>query len=195
MKRIVLAAIAVFIFTPTIIQNAQAGTLTELSASHHEKKTTDANGNASKFCLVTSRTTKASARVGCTYVDKFQAYIDDLESRGATVRKLGGIRRGKCWSGGLHPCGKAMDVCQLSRGRVDARCNLPGRVDIAQIASRHGLFEGGRWCNSDYGHVQVGTTAGDCRTTMAARKKNRTHKKYAAAVTSIDLTTADWRGH
>jgi len=26
----------------------------------------------------------------------------------------------------------------------------------------HGLFEGGRWCNSDYGHAQVGVTAAAC---------------------------------
>jgi hypothetical protein len=24
------------------------------------------------------------------------------------------------------------------------------------------LFEGGRWCNSDYGHAQIGVTAAAC---------------------------------
>jgi hypothetical protein len=39
---------------------------------------------------------------------------------------------------------------------VDRRYNLPGGVALGQIAAAHGLFEGGRWCNSDYGHAQVG---------------------------------------
>ncbi|MGB8555920.1 MAG: hypothetical protein WCD73_21600, partial [Pseudolabrys sp.] len=51
----------------------------------------------------------------------------------------------------------ALDVCQLRRGVVDRRCNLPGRVTLG-----HGLFEGGRWCNSDYGHAQVDVTAAGC---------------------------------
>jgi len=45
---------------------------------------------------------------------------------------------------------------------VDPRCNLPTRVSLGRIASTHGLFEGGRWCNSDYGHAQVGVTAAAC---------------------------------
>ena len=69
---------------------------------------------------------------------------------------------GTLLASGMHPCGKALDVCQLRRGVVDPRCHLPARRALAQIASSHGLFEGGRWCNSDYGHVQLGVTAGDC---------------------------------
>jgi hypothetical protein len=26
----------------------------------------------------------------------------------------------------------------------------------------HGLFEGGRWCDSEYGHAQIGVTAAAC---------------------------------
>ncbi|MGA7037100.1 MAG: hypothetical protein WBZ08_01720, partial [Pseudolabrys sp.] len=54
------------------------------------------------------------------------------------------------------------DVCQRRRGVVDPRCNLPSRVALGHIAGVHGLFEGGRWCNSDYGHAQVGVTAAAC---------------------------------
>jgi hypothetical protein len=54
---------------------------------------------------------------------------------------------------------KSLDVCQLRRGVVDRRYNLPGGVALAQISAAHGLFEGGRWCNSDYGHAQVGLIA------------------------------------
>src|SRR5512143_2315 len=136
----------------------------------------DASGN------VVSHKTGARARVGAAYAAKFQAYIDDLEANGATVRFMGGIRGGRCSSGHMHPCGRALDVCQLSRGRVDGRCNLPSRSTIASIAARHGLFEGGQWCSSDYGHVQAGESAPACGggTTMMARRHYRHHRRYAS---------------
>jgi len=112
--------------------------------------------------LIRSGKTGATARVGAAYAARFQAYIDDLESRGASVRFMGGIRKGRCSSSHMHPCGRALDVCQLSRGHVDGRCHLPDRNTIAAVASRHGLFEGGQWCNSDYGHAQVGVSAAAC---------------------------------
>ena len=121
----------------------------------------DANGNMAG--IVISHKTGARARVGVAYAARFQAYIDDLEDNyGARVLFMGGIRRGRCSISSEHPCGKALDVCQLRRGVVDPRCRLPGRITLGQIAAAHGLFEGGRWCNSDYGHAQVGVTAGAC---------------------------------
>jgi hypothetical protein len=94
---------------------------------------------------------------------RFQAYIDDLENNhSARVLFMGGVRPGRCSPASEHPCGKALDVCQLSRGVVDGRCNLPGRVALGRIAASHGLFEGGRWCNSDYGHAQIDVTAPAC---------------------------------
>ena len=121
----------------------------------------DANGNPAG--VVISRKTNARARVGVAYAGRFQAYIDDLENNyGARVLFMGGIRRGQCSPSSEHPCGKALDVCQLRRGVVDPRCKLPGRTTLGQIAAAHGLFEGGRWCNSDYGHAQVGVTAAAC---------------------------------
>lgn len=113
--------------------------------------------------VVMSRKTGARARVGGAYAARFQAYIDDLETNyGARVLFMGGIRPGRCSSSSEHPCGKALDVCQRRRGVVDSRCNLPGRVALGQIAASHGLFEGGRWCDSDYGHAQIGVTAAAC---------------------------------
>lgn len=126
--------------------------------------------------IVISRKTGARARVGIAHAARFQAYIDDLETNhGARILFMGGIRPGHCSSSGMHPCGKALDVCQLSRGVVDRRCNLPSRQALARIASSHGLFEGGRWCNSDYGHVQLGVSAGDCgeRRTRIVRREIR----------------------
>ena len=121
----------------------------------------DANGNTAG--VVMSRKTGARARVGVAYAVRFQAYIDDLENNhGARVLFMNGIRPGRCSPASEHPCGKALDVCQRRRGVVDPRCNLPARVALGQIAAAHGLFEGGRWCNSDYGHAQVGVTAAAC---------------------------------
>ena len=122
----------------------------------------DANGNAALGVIVSSKT-GARARVGVAYAARFQAYIDDLETNhGARVLFMGGIRPGHCSPASEHPCGKALDVCQLRRGVVDSRCNLPARRTLGEIAAAHGLFEGGRWCNSDYGHAQIGVTAAAC---------------------------------
>jgi hypothetical protein len=113
--------------------------------------------------IVMSAKTGARARVGVAYAARFQAYIDDLEKNyGARVLFMGGLRPGGCAAESEHPCGKALDVCQLRRGVVDPRCNLPGRVVLGQIAAAHGLFEGGRWCHSDYGHAQIDVTAPAC---------------------------------
>lgn len=131
----------------------------------------DANGNG--VGQVRSSKTGATARVGAAYAGRFQAYINDLEtSYGSSIRFMGGNRRGHCSSRHMHSCGKALDLCQLSRGRVDPRCHLPARATIASIANRHGLFEGGQWCHSDYGHAQVGVSAEACgqrRTRVAHR--------------------------
>lgn len=98
----------------------------------------------------------ASANVSSNYVAQFQALVTDLEAHGATIKFMGGIRPGRCGQSSKHPCGMALDVCQLRRGVVDSRCHLPGPTTMSQIASRHGLFSGGDWCNSDYGHVEAG---------------------------------------
>ncbi len=135
--------------------------MNKTAKSHHQSHPLDANGNPAG--VVISRKTNARARVGIAYAARFQAYIDDLENNyGARVLFMGGIRHGHCSSSSEHPCGKALDVCQLRRGVVDPRCKLPGRITLGQIAAAHGLFEGGRWCNSDYGHAQVGVTASAC---------------------------------
>ena len=137
----------------------------------HENRRSDANGNAAGFVI--SSKTGIRVRVGIRYAARFQAYIDDLENNhGVRVLFMGGIRPGSCSRSSEHPCGKALDVFQLRRGVVDPRCKLPGRAELGQIAASHGLFEGGRWCNSDYGHVQVDTTpaCGEGRRYVARKK-------------------------
>jgi hypothetical protein len=87
----------------------------------------------------------------------------------------------------MHPCGLALDVCQLSRGRVDHRCHLPGPQRIASIARAHGLFEGAEWCHSDYGHVQLGVTAASCGQQLAARR-SITHESSRRVIRSARLS-------
>jgi hypothetical protein len=147
-------------------------TIVQPPVAAHQGRRFDANGNAAGFVI--SSKTGARARVGIRYVAQFQAYIDDLENNhGARVLFMGGIRPGGCSPSSEHPCGKALDVCQLRRGVVDSRCKLPARATLGQIAARHGLFEGGRWCNSDYGHAQIGVTrsCGGSRNRIARENK------------------------
>lgn len=151
----------------------------------------DANGNAAG--VVRSAKTGATARVAPQFAAKFQGYIDAIEAQGASVRFMGGIRRGKCWSGSMHPCGRALDVCQLGRGRVDPRCHLPSRYELGRIAAAHGLFEGGQWCHSDYGHAQVGESAAPCGSpgsTMIASAKRKRAAPVMVAAPSFDRLTA-----
>jgi hypothetical protein len=113
---------------------------------------------------VCSGKTGVCTNVASSHAGQFQAYINDLEARGATIYYMGGYRPGPCWSGGLHPCGLALDVCQDSRDHVSGHknCHLPGRQELASIAAAHGLFEGGQWCHGDMGHAQVGMSAAPC---------------------------------
>jgi len=159
MKRtIAIAALLAAVTVVTSVHSASARTRTDVSAKRHQS-IVDANGNRG---LVISHKTGAKAYVSPQYASRFQSYINDLEDHGAQVFFMGGYRPGRCSSSSLHPCGKALDVCQLRRGRVDSRCHLPDRRSLAVIAEAHGLFEGGKWCNSDYGHAQIGTTAEAC---------------------------------
>ena len=154
---------------PVSATERPAATKSTTAATQRPSRVLDANGNPSG--IIVSARTGARARVGVAYAARFQAYINDLENNyGARVLFMGGIRPGRCSPSSEHPCGKALDVCQLRRGVVDRRCNLPGRAVIGQIAAAHGLFEGGRWCNSDYGHAQVGTTASACGERRIARQ-------------------------
>lgn len=156
---------------------SHAETYTDMSArrkhkhrryAHRRHRAVDANGNKATIpskltTTIVSHKTGAKATVATKFADKFQAYIDDIETNyGAKVLFMGGIRRGPCHSGSLHPCGMAVDVCQYSRGVVESKCNLPGRVALGAVALKHGLFEGGMWCDQDYGHVQAAVSATPC---------------------------------
>ncbi len=130
--------------------------------------------------IVRSHKTGAPARVSPRFAPIAQAVVDDLERGGATISFMGGYRRGPCWSGGLHPCGLAIDLCQTARGVVDGRCNLPSRAEEARIAAAHGALSGGIWCNQDRGHIQLGKTAGACGSNLySAVSKFKTRRRHA----------------
>ena len=144
-----------------------------IATAQHQSRALDANGNTAG--AVISLKTGAHARVGIAYAARFQAYIDDLETNhGVRVLFMAGIRPRRCSSSSEHLCGKALDVCQRRRGVVDPRCNLPGRVVLSQIAASHGLFEGGRWCDSDYGHAQIGVPLPPAAIAASTSCSNRT---------------------
>ena len=83
-----------------------------VEATARRARTLDANGNNAAGTVI-SRKTGARTRVAA----RFQAYIDDLEANhGGRVLFMGGIRPGRCSPSSEHPCGKALDVCQLRRG-------------------------------------------------------------------------------
>lgn len=145
---------------------------------HHVKL--DASGNIASG-IVRSKKTGATAHVGAAYAAKFQALLDAIEDEGATVYDIGGWRPGHCSSGSQHPCNKALDVCQLGYGVVRAKCNLPNRARLNQIARSVGLYSGGEWCHPDTGHFQVDQSAAACgdRGTMIAHHRSTT-RTYAA---------------
>jgi hypothetical protein len=159
--------------------------------SHRHQAVVDANGNAPG--VVVSHKTGARARVAPEYASRFQSYVDAIEATGAEVRFMGGIRPGHCSSSSMHPCGRALDVCQTGRGRVDHRCHLPAPAQLRSIAASVGLFEGSAWCHSDYGHAQTQETAAACGSrpaTMTASAKSRRAAPVMAAAPAFDRLTS-----
>jgi len=108
--------------------------------------------------IIRSKKTGVTAQVAQKYAAKFQAYIDAVEAEGAAIYYMTGFRKGRCAvPRNKHPCGMALDLCQDARGKVSRmrNCRLPPPKRLAAIAKKFGLIEGGTWCNSDYGHVEV----------------------------------------
>lgn len=145
-------------------RGALAGRRTAARAPEARKASPAPRQAESGSGIVRSAKTGATARVSPRYAGRFQAYVNALESGGASIYYMGGYRRGRCSAGSQHPCGMALDVCQDRRDHVSGHknCNLPGRSELIRIAAAHGLFEGGQWCHGDMGHAQVTPTASSC---------------------------------
>jgi hypothetical protein len=99
----------------------------------------------------------AHAVVSSRAAPKFRRLIEALEKHGASIRFMGGIRSGWCAPPRhKHPCGLALDVCQLGRDVVDRRCRLPGRSVENAIAEDLDLISGGSWRFApDRGHFEL----------------------------------------
>ena len=117
---------------------------------------------------------------------EFQSYIDDVEAMGARVKFMGGIREENIRPGQDIQCGKALDVCERSRGVVDPDCHSWER-NARCDRIKNGLFEGGLWCDFDYGHVQVGVSAEACAQSIYASAK----KLVVALLSKKDGTVVD----
>jgi len=118
----------------------------------------------------------AKTQVASSAAAKFQEFIDWLDEHGYPIKFMGGIRRGRCGLASLHPCGKAIDINQVARGRV-IRAYPPG---TAAKAASLGIVSGGSWCHSDLGHWQIGGWSG-CR---VAKVRTPRPTRYATAVRS-----------
>ena len=135
--------------------------------------------------VVRSGKTGAIARVAAAHRAAFQAYVDALEATGSRVLFMGGIRRGRCrLPRHKHPCGLALDVCQLGRDVVDPRCHLPSRATMISLARAHGLMEGGAWCHGDRGHAEWITKrqAGACSRSLVAKRRARRARRTLRAI-------------
>lgn len=115
----------------------------------------------------------ARANVSPSAAPKFQALVNWLDAHGYPIKFMGGYRPGKCWTGGMHPCGKAIDINQVARGRVVGR--LPAGVDA--FARTLGIVPGSGWCNQDQGHFQIGGHDGCFRAS-----KTNIFRRYAEAM-------------
>lgn len=107
----------------------------------------------SNLVTVTTHKLKKRFRVAAAYAPAFKGFVDDFEQSGGTIRFIGGFRSGHCWTGGLHPCGRAIDICQYSRGVVDRRCHWPRNT--TQLAHKWGLTDGATWRHGDRGHIEA----------------------------------------
>ena len=70
---------------------------------------------------------------------------------------VNGFRAGKCWTGGKHSCGGAVDFDQSCRSRGPGHC-LPVSFPVAaseRLADKWGLWPGSRWGHRDVGHFEI----------------------------------------
>jgi len=115
------------------------------------------------WAIIKSKKTGATAQVAPARQASFQAYIDEVEAHGAAIKFMHGVRRERCAPPRhKHACGDALDTCQERRDVVSPACHLPPRQTMISIAARHGLTEGGQWCDGDRGHVEAGPAAAAC---------------------------------
>lgn len=112
--------------------------------------------------LVSIQCGPLTIRVASTAAVQFAGFCRDLYA-GYKFTAVGGWRAGKCWTGGKHPCGGAIDISQSCRSRGPGHC-LPRDFPVArseQLARVWGLKAGSEWGHRDVGHFETrGSLAG-----------------------------------
>lgn len=119
----------------------------------------DANGNRAYLVTVTTKSGSHS-KVHARFQAPMQAILNDIESKGYTIKYIGCYRSD--WGvAGAHPQGRACDACQWARNRTDGRkgCNLPSDTELNQIARNHGCVHGAEWGLPDRGHFECGRSS------------------------------------
>jgi hypothetical protein len=109
-------------------------------------------GAQADLITIQSPCSKATAKIDRGVAGAFRGLLGDLCRQGYKPRFMGGWRRGQCAPPRhKHPCGWAIDIDQVARGRVTQR--QPGNVNA--MARRWGLLHGAEWRNNDRGHFEV----------------------------------------
>ncbi len=99
---------------------------------------------------------KHTIMVAATAAIQFEGFGNELSKHYDFSKcDVGGYakRSGKCHVGSKHPCGGAVDVCQVGRSRGPGHL-LPKDFPVAlteQIADKWGLFPGSRWTCPKHG--------------------------------------------
>jgi len=95
--------------------------------------------------------TGAVAYVAAGATAAFQCLVSSLEDAGYRIDEMGGFASSGHIRHSKHYAGLALDINQISRGRV----SRPFPVNHVAMARACGLTDGGTWANSDLGHFEV----------------------------------------
>jgi len=125
-----------------------------------------------QLATVTSRNGQAWS-VAAEYKDRFQGLVDELDARGVKLTSGGGYNRRPIrgttdeWS--AHAFGGAVDINAATNPMGGKGTDMP--ADIADIASRHGLYWGGRFHGKSYDpmHFEVESAANQAADEAARR--------------------------
>lgn len=136
-------------------------------------------------------------KVAATAAAQFRGFCADLYPQ-FKFSAVGGWRPGKCWTGGKHPCGGALDVAQTCRSRGPGHC-LPRNFPVAlsdRLAEKYGLQSGCRWGHRDCGHFEIkGALASNGWTpktagAIAALPDDAAPRRWPIAYSEIDRAPA-----
>ena len=138
----------------TILASCAIGAKAEARTRHHHHRhhhhhNVDANGNVASLFATVHTATGLTARVIASARDKFQGFIEALESDGHKISDIGCLSRGHMRNS-KHHWGGACDIDQTDRNRTSGFM-----YHVTAIAHRFGLVDGCEWSDRDCGHIEV----------------------------------------